>query len=50
MRGPQADPIVLTARQQSLLERLARRQTSPQRLVRRVQIVLAAAAGQRPPD
>ena len=46
MRGPHADPIVLTARQQSLLERLARRQTSPQRLVRRVQIVLAAAAGQ----
>ncbi len=46
MRGPQADPVVLTARQQPLLERLARRQTSPQRLVRRVQIVLAAAAGQ----
>ncbi len=46
MRGPQADPIVLTARQQPLLERLARRQTSPQRLVRRVRIVLAAAAGQ----
>ncbi len=46
MRGPQADPLVLTARQQPLLERLARRQTSPQRLVRRVQIVLAAGAGQ----
>jgi transposase len=28
-----------------VLERLARRQTSPQRLVRRLQIVLAAAAG-----
>ena len=45
MRGPKATPIELTERQRGLLERLARRHTSPQRLVRRIRVVLAAAAG-----
>jgi putative transposase len=36
---------VLTDRVRGVLDHLARRHTSPQRLVRRVQIVLAAAAG-----
>lgn len=31
MRGPKATPIALTERQRTLLERLARRHTSPQR-------------------
>jgi transposase len=36
---------VLPDRLRGILEQLARRQTSPQRLVRRLQIVLATAAG-----
>jgi transposase len=35
----------VSARQRAILERLARRATSPHRLVRRVQIILAAADG-----
>lgn len=45
MRGPQPPAVVLSTRLRGVLERLARRQTSSQRLVRRLQIVLAAAAG-----
>jgi transposase len=37
--------VTLPARQRAILERLARRATSEQRLVRRVRIVLAAADG-----
>jgi putative transposase len=45
MRGPQPPAVVLSDRLRGVLEHLARRQTSPQRLVRRLQIVLAAADG-----
>jgi putative transposase len=45
MPGPKPTPIELTARQRDILERLARRETSPQRLVRRCNIVLGAADG-----
>jgi len=45
MRGPPPPAVILSARLRGVLEHLARRQTSPQRLVRRLQIVLAAAAG-----
>jgi putative transposase len=37
--------VQLTARQQACLEQLVRRQTSPQRLVRRAKILLARATG-----
>jgi transposase len=40
-------PITVSAPQQAVLERLLRQQTAPQALVRRIQIVLAAATGQR---
>ena len=43
MRGPKPPAVVLSPRLRGGVERLARRQTSPQRLVRRLQIVLAAA-------
>ena len=43
--GPFAQPIAVTARQRGVLERIVRRETSPQRLVRRATLVLAAAAG-----
>ena len=43
MRGPKPTPIVLTARQQAVLEQITRRQTYPQRLVRRAHIILTAA-------
>ncbi len=46
MRGPRPPAVVLSDRLRDVLTRLARRQTSSQRLVRRLQIVLAAAAGQ----
>ena len=46
MRGPKASPVGLSAGLRGVLERLRRRQTLPQRLVRRLQIVLAAADGQ----
>lgn len=45
MRGPQPPAVVLSDRLRGVLEHLTRRHTSPQRLVRRLQIVLAAAAG-----
>lgn len=45
MRGPKPTSLALSARQQAILEHLTRRQTSPQALVRRAQIVLAAARG-----
>ena len=45
MRGPQPPAVCLSDRLRAVLEQLARRQTSPQRLVRRVRMVLGAAAG-----
>jgi len=39
--------VPLSERQRAILQRVARRATSPQRQVRRVRIVLAAADGQR---
>src|SRR5215217_1401155 len=45
MRGPQPPPVVLGDRLRAVLAHLVRRQTSSQRLVRRLQIVLAAADG-----
>lgn len=45
MPTPKAAPIVLTHKQQSLLKQIARRTKNPHRLVRRAQLVLAAAAG-----
>src|SRR4051794_41773553 len=45
MSGPRPPAVTLPARQRAILERLARRATSEQRLVRRVRIVLAAADG-----
>jgi putative transposase len=43
--GPQPTVIELSDRQQRILKQLLRRQTSTQRLVRRVNIILAAADG-----
>jgi putative transposase len=45
MRGPQPTPVPLSDRLRGVLERLARRQTSPQRLIRRLQIALGLAEG-----
>ena len=45
MAGPQPTVIKLSDRQQRILKQLLRRQTSTQRLVRRVNIILAAADG-----
>lgn len=45
MAGPQPTIIELSDRQQRILRQLLRRQTSTQRLVRRVSIILAAADG-----
>ena len=47
MSGPLPTQIELTDRQREILERLARRETSPQRLVRRCRIILIAAEGRR---
>lgn len=47
MSGPRLPAVPLSDRQRAILGRLARRATSPQRQVRRVRIVLAAADGQR---
>jgi putative transposase len=44
MSGPHPATIKLSARQQALLQHLRQRQTAPQRLVRRVVILLALAA------
>src|SRR6266536_6620196 len=44
--SPAVSPRVqLTARQRACLDQIARRQTSPQRLVRRAQILLALETG-----
>lgn len=45
MSGPRPPDVQLSTEQRAILERLGRRATSPQRLVRRVTIILAAAAG-----
>lgn len=45
MLTPKAAPIVLSDKQQTLLQQIVRRSTNPHRLVRRAQLVLAAAAG-----
>src|SRR5260370_35251275 len=45
MAGPRPAEVSLSAGKRTILERLGRRATSPQRLVRRVTIILAAAAG-----
>ena len=47
MPGPAAAAIAVSAMQRALLQRLAQRQTAPQRLVRRAQILLALAADPR---
>jgi putative transposase len=44
MSGPPPATLVLSTRQRALLEQLRQRQTAPQRLVRRIHIVLALAA------
>src|SRR5262249_50631506 len=44
MSRPQAAPLVLSPLQQALLQRLVRRHTADQRLVRRAAILLALAA------
>src|SRR4051794_41498191 len=44
MRGPRPAAIQVSPVQQALLERLRRRQTADQRLVRRASILLALAA------
>jgi transposase len=45
MSGPRPLAVSLSERQRAILERVARRATSPQRQVQRVRIVLAAADG-----
>lgn len=45
MPGPAAVPVALSERHRGLMERLLRRQSSSQRLVRRIQVVLEAARG-----
>lgn len=45
MPNPKTIPINLSSKQQVLLKQLVRRSTNPHRLVRRAQLVLAAAAG-----
>lgn len=45
MSGPRPLEVTLSPHHRALLERLARRATSPQRLVRRVAIILAASNG-----
>src|SRR5262245_11264114 len=44
MPGPSAIPVALPARQRALLQQLQQRQTAPQRLARRVAILLALDA------
>ena len=44
MSGPAAASIAVSPMQRGLLQRLAQRQTAPQRLVRRAQVILALAA------
>ena len=45
MPDPRATPLHVSAQQQEVLQHLVRRATSPQRLVRRGKIILAAVAG-----
>ena len=45
MPGPRPTPIVLTERQRAVLERMIRRETSPQRLVRRARLMIEMARG-----
>jgi len=45
MPGPEPTSIELSVRQREILERSVRRETNPQRLVRRCKIVLEAADG-----
>jgi putative transposase len=47
MPGPRPQEITLTPVQRTLLERVVRARTSPQALVRRAEMVLAADAGER---
>lgn len=47
MPGPAAAVIAVSPLQRGLLQRLAQRQTAPQRLVRRVQVILALAVNPR---
>jgi len=47
MAGPPAQVITVSAAQQAALERIVRRHTSPQALVRRAQIILAAASAEQ---
>jgi len=43
--APVSPPVTLTARQRACVEQIARRQTNPQRLVRRAKVLLAMEAG-----
>ena len=45
MPGPRPVPITISPPQQAILDHLLRQHRTPQALVRRIQIVLAAAAG-----
>lgn len=45
MSGPRPPEVTLPPRHRGILERLVRRATSAQRLIRRARIILAAAAG-----
>ncbi len=45
MPHPQASPIRLSDKQQTVLEQIARCSTNPYQLVRRTQVILAAAKG-----
>lgn len=45
MRGPTPPVVKLTQKVQDLLEKISRRQTAPQHLVRRAKIILSAAQG-----
>lgn len=45
MQGPNPSVIHLTARQMTLLQRIIRRHSAPQRLVRRAEIILRASEG-----
>jgi transposase len=45
VRGPKPTPIELSEPQQAVLEKIIRRQTSTQQLVRRAKIILSVGAG-----
>jgi putative transposase len=45
MPGPTAQPLLVTAAQEEILRSLARQHKAPQRLVRRLRIILAASEG-----